>query len=558
MERPALEDVDVVVATIIPETELAALQASFGIDPGSDHDEAVQDNYIWLTAVDNSEYGTLTVAIVCLPKGVLAAQNATQAILGPTSSLSPDLALLVGTAGGRDRTSNGDLVVSTDGVVYYEPESDDVRPDWEYLERPLKREVEVQFNSRQMKELGLLDEYEASLTALETATSEIDVADEARSVDPSISYKAVASGEKILDDTTLEDVAAGKGQVYAAEMEGFGFARACASNECDWLVVRSISDRGDRDERKAWALPAAAMASSFAKLYLQHADVPFESDDEEQEVEPESLYSRKKIPDLMAEKLQRDHGIDISSVDFDLELTINDLERICDISHGDKSRDDIRAKLRKARSYAYEEKYGKRSKDEDERFTVIGFEQWKGEFQNTLADAGISNMRGDDVLVVGVGNGREVEAFFSGADTITGVDISQEMLDTTASRFQDLQLYQCNAENLACIESSSKDVYISLRTFQSTLLDVKEAIFEAGRVLRTGGTIVLSVPYIFYNSERDEVVQGLLRSPNSDKLDPHLPYEVADDIRRILDRFMFDDVKIRTGGVEIYVYGQRQ
>lgn len=559
MSGGELEDVDALVATVIPDTELPALLATFGVDPTSAPDDEIEDNYLWVTDVENANYGTITVGLACLPdQGVLDALSDTLAVVGPTSPLSPDLALLVGTAGGRERSTNGDVVISTEGVIYYEPESDDVRPEWAYPPHSIQRELKIQFNERRAIDLGLLDRYGDTLDALERSDLDFDVTDAAREVEPAIDFKAVASGEKILDDEALADVAEGQGQVYAAEKEGFGFAQACSSEGCDWMVVRSISDRGRRSERKAWALPAATMAASFAEVYLRHADVPFEPPEQEPEVGPDSLYSRKKIPDLMAEKLQRDHSIDISSVEFDLQLTIRDLEEICAISHSETPRSRIRDALREARAYAYEEKYGNRSTDEDERFTVIGFEAWQSEFRDTLVDAGVHNMRGDNVLVVGVGNGHEVEAFYSGAAEIVGVDVSQEMLDQAENRDVELTTYRSNAEDLACIESGSRDVYISLRTFQSTLLDIKSAVFEAGRVLRPGGTVVLSVPYIFYNKERDEVVQGLLRSPESDKLDPHLPYDVADEIRRVLERFMFDDVKIRTGGVEIYVYGERR
>ena len=559
MQSSALEDVDVLVATVIPETELRALLVTFGIDPAADHDVSIEENYLWLTDIENSRYGSLSVAIACLPdQGVLAAQTDTLALLGSTSPLSPDLALLVGTAGGRGNSSNGDLVVSTDGIVYYEPQSDDVRPQWAYPSRALQRELTIQFDEPRVQNLGLLDRYADTLDALADSALEFDISTAARDVDPALNYKAIASGEKILDETRLEDIAQGKGQVRAAEKEGFGFAQACDSESCEWMVIRSISDRGDRAERKAWALPAAAMAAAFAHLYVEHADVPFDHSDEDPEVEPDSLYSRKKIPDLMAEYLSREYDIDISAVDFDLELTITDLERLCEIAHPDLSTATIRDALREARSSAYEEKYGNRSTDEDERFAVMGFENWQREFRDVLTDAGITRMRGDDVLVVGVGSGHEIDAFYSGTDSITGVDLSAKMLDQARDRHPELTTYQRNAEDLDCLDAGSRDIYVSLRTYQSTLLDSKAAMFEAGRVLRPGGTIVLSVPYIFYNQERDEVVQGLLRSPESDKLDPNLPYEVADEIRRALERFMFENVKVRTGDVEIYVYGERR
>lgn len=559
MSDKNLENVDILLATIIPETELRALQVTFGIDPSADSNLEIKDNYLWLTEIQNSQHGTLSIAIACLPdQGVMSAQTDTLALVGPMSPLSPDLALLVGTAGGRKSSSNGDLVVSTEGVVYYEPESDDVRPQWIYPSRAIKRELRIQFDKPRIQNYGLLNQYKKTLDDLEKSSLEFSISEDAEEIDPSLNYKAIASGEKILDGEKLEQIAQGRGQVQAAEKEGFGFAQACDSEGCEWMVIRSISDRGDRKERKAWALPAAVMASTFAKVYIQNADVPFEPRDREPEVEPSSVYVRNNIPDLMAEYLHQNYDLDISDVDIDIELTITDLERICALSHSDLSVSTIHEALLEARAYAYDEKYGDRSTDEDERFTVIGFDSWKNEFRDVLNDAGISTMRGDNILVVGVGNGHEVDPLNSSVNSIIGVDVSKKMLHQTQNRHPQVTTHQASAEDLNQLDTGTQDLYISLRTFQSTLLDSKAAIIEAGRVLRSGGTIVLSVPYIYDNQNRDEVVRGLLRSPESSKLDPDLPYEVANNLRQLLERFMFKNVKVRTGDVEIYLYGKRK
>lgn len=554
-----LENVDVLLITIIPETELRALQVNFNIDPTSDPDTTIEEVYIWFSEMENEHHGPLSIAIACLPdKGVLSAQNKTQALLGPTSALSPDLVLLVGTAGGLDGSANGDLVISTEGVVYYEPESDDIRPKWIYPSQAIQSELKINFDESQVQYLGLTDQYTRTIDRLEQSESEIEIPEDALFDAPDLNYKAIASGEKILDDNSLNDISEGKGQVEAAEMEGFGVAKVCENEGCHWMIIRSISDRGNRETRKEYAPAAAAMAAAYANIYVNNAKEPFESSEETPKVEPDSLYSRKKIPDLMNEYLNEEYDIDISDVDFDLKLTIEDLEEICVVSNSELTASQTREALREARSYAYEEKYGQRSTDEDERFTVMGFENWKREFRDTLNDVGISTMQGDDVLIVGVGSGQEIRALYSGTNSITGIDVSTKMLDQTQDQHPEVTTYQQNAEDLDDIGTKSKDIYISLRTYQSTLFDHKAAIFEAGRVLRPGGTIVLSVPYVFYNQERDEVVQGLLRSPESDKLNPDLPYEIAENIRQLLERFMFERVKIRTGDVEIYIYGKRE
>lgn len=113
---------------------------------------------------------------------------------------------------------------------------------------------------------------------------------------------------------------------------------------------------------------------------------------------------------------------------------------------------------------------------------------------------------------------------------------------------------QAEAENLTRVDAISQDLYISLRTYQSTLFDIEEALFEAYRVLRPGGVCVISIPYIFYVEKK--IMKGLIR-PGTKELDIDLPYVLSDRIRRGMNRLDFDPVGIHTGQFEIYTYGQK-
>ncbi len=105
------------------------------------------------------------------------------------------------------------------------------------------------------------------------------------------------------------------------------------------------------------------------------------------------------------------------------------------------------------------------------------------------------------------------------------------------------------------IDNVSQDLYISLRTYQSTLFDIEESLFELYRILRPGGFCVISIPYVFYVN--GEIKKGLIRPGSKDELDIDLPYVLADRIRRGLNRLDFSSTGLRTGLFEIYVYGQK-
>lgn len=87
----------------------------------------------------------------------------------------------------------------------------------------------------------------------------------------------IASGAKLIaDEKTLnklkQSLPNGKG-IIAAEMEGSGFAPACAEYKIDWVVIRGISDYGEGDKNdpnnKKYQSLAAASAVSAMTYYLR-------------------------------------------------------------------------------------------------------------------------------------------------------------------------------------------------------------------------------------------------------------------------------------------------
>ena len=74
----------------------------------------------------------------------------------------------------------------------------------------------------------------------------------------------IATGEKLVRDPTFfAEVRAVHDKVEVVEMEAFGFAEACQRAGVPWLVVRGISDFGDKfkdDRFHAFAATTAAVA----------------------------------------------------------------------------------------------------------------------------------------------------------------------------------------------------------------------------------------------------------------------------------------------------------
>lgn len=558
----------VLLVTILPDDELPAVLAAFDLDP------AVQPVPLgdWLSyraTVQSSRRpdSALDVLIVCLVKAGVVVTELSVARLFHTPK--PDLALLVGCACGRDDTTKlCDVVVSAGGVYYYGPVGGDgnPRPELKQPDRSLTNWVEVQLTQAKLKKYGWLESMQAAFQTLKKHEPKAELPE---TLDPSVHFRKIASSEKIVTSADVKKLAKADGTIYAGEKEGFGFANVCDTEpglQKRWLVIRGVSDFGDKQQREQWKLGATVTAASFARCLIQQFDdflfnvVASErtanrispSAGTDNRLPQHSLFSRKPIPDLMR-IASRDDGLDLSSVRFTRELTISQLERICSGTNSKKI-------LRDARARAYGAKYGKRAQTEDERYTLVGFENWQREFIQVLKQAiAPCEMSGLDVLDVGIGTGTELRELVGQVRSLIVVDIAQAALQTAKSllKLESANAKCCAGEDLKGIRNGSIDLYISLRTFQSTLFDRERALAEARRVLRPGGRVLLSIPTKFHDLMTNKVTEGLLVSPEMVDVSADLPFQEADQLRRLLAASQFTGFGFCTGAVEIYAWAAR-
>ena len=225
----------------------------------------------------------------------------------------------------------------------------------------------------------------------------------------------------------------------------------------------------------------------------------------------ESLYVRKSIAALLAGHM-RDMGIDISSFRFSSESTLNSLAKRCQLLYPDLNFIELRAKFGKARALSYEEKYADRSEMADERY--VDFGSWEAEFRRLLFQLGLSGqLPRMKAINVGIGNGNERPSDYSAFAELTGIDVSEEALQKAKRYLPKMQTIAAEAEDLAVIPSNSQDLYVSLRTYQSSFFGIKAALFEAFRVLRPGGSIIISISNAYVESDQGGPVGPLAPPP---------------------------------------------
>jgi SAM-dependent methyltransferase len=277
-------------------------------------------------------------------------------------------------------------------------------------------------------------------------------------------------------------------------------------------------------------------------------------------VHPGSKYVLQSTPDIILNELQK-FNVNTDGIEIVSGFTVNDLKKRVSILNPQLSSDSINRFVELARETAFTTKYAAPKEDEKleriDKLQLVGIAQWHTYLQHFLYKLGIAEVSNINVIDVGIGNAYASQIFLSLCAHLTGVDISQEALNFARTKLPSAKLTIGCAENLIDIESFSYDLYISLRTYQSTLFDMKESLHEAYRVLAKGGGVVISIPVMYLKKDDAgniiDILKGLI--PQGQSI-PSLDYAI--DIARTIEKYMtilgFRDIEIDTQSpFEIYI-----
>lgn len=262
-------------------------------------------------------------------------------------------------------------------------------------------------------------------------------------------------------------------------------------------------------------------------------------------VDSGSKYRLQSITDIVRLEAAN-HGIHIDGIHIGDRLHIDDLVRICSKAwFPDKSADEVKAVLQAARATAFSRKYAEPREDEKivdvSKIQIKGIKAWDVYFTELLDELGVKEYNQLDILDVGIGNGHAEEPFLSQLHSFKAVDISDEALQYADKKCSQMTRFVCVAEDLNQIPNNSVDLYMSLRTYQSTLFNRRAALHEAYRVLRNGGIIVLSIP-IMYLQEDGRALAGLI-PPGATAPSMEYARQLAERIKEYLTILNFRDVK---------------
>lgn len=286
---------------------------------------------------------------------------------------------------------------------------------------------------------------------------------------------------------------------------------------------------------------------NFQRLIL-HQNLNY-YENSKQNIKSSPYYSAKRISKIVMEKLQ-EKGIFISEEELQSNKQIEKLAQLIVEKYKYKFNiEDASGLVNLVISEAFDEKYATYNYLDDARSLSI---DWKNNFLTIYNKLLLSSMENKDILDVGVGSGNEAIALFSGCHNITFVDVAPNGLENIKKQLPNSNIVVSRAENLATLINDSYDIYISLRTYNSSFFNIKQAISEAYRVLKDGGSIIISIANGFLCPEDQYIIPGLI-IPGTEFIDIYRGFDMVKKLSTELRNNCFEDIRFFPTNVELFL-----
>ncbi len=247
--------IDFAILTIA-DAERDALLSEFGF--GDHHRTQIDNRVYWrgtLSVGTDEEYSV--VITKCHDAGNLDAQAAVTACV---QHFRPQAAILVGIAGGcSEQQAAGDVVLARHAYYYERGKA---------IEHgQLSEPYMIPADGTLWAAADNLPNWKPKLLPPPADLKRL----------PVVHKGVIASGELVVADAKFRDeIKSGHRKIEAVEMEGYGFSKGCfeSTKGVKWLVVRAISDFGDKAKSDLWHHWAMAVAADFVKTLLLARPIP--------------------------------------------------------------------------------------------------------------------------------------------------------------------------------------------------------------------------------------------------------------------------------------------
>ncbi len=270
-------------------------------------------------------------------------------------------------------------------------------------------------------------------------------------------------------------------------------------------------------------------------------------DNSVQSIIQNKYYSNVRISKIVIDKLKK-RGF---------EITQNELNKVKDpnsIAYFLKNKYNhdfvyLQKLIRQVLSEAFNEKYSAYDYADDARSIDV---DWQSNFMYVYKKNSHLNFENLNIINVGVGSGREAQTLFLNCKNITFVDIAKNGLRTIKKRFPHAIIKVLPAEHLYSIISNQYDLYVSLRTFNSSFFNTEDALSEAYRVIKNNGIIIVSIANGFLYSELNEIIPGLI-IPGTEFIDIYRGFSLVRKLYNEMVNIGFKDIKVYSSSSELYL-----
>jgi ubiquinone/menaquinone biosynthesis C-methylase UbiE len=154
---------------------------------------------------------------------------------------------------------------------------------------------------------------------------------------------------------------------------------------------------------------------------------------------------------------------------------------------------------------------------------------------------------GERVLDVGCGEGRFAGELLDGGAQVIGIDVAEEPLRRARARHPELDVRLVGDAGPWPLQDASFDVVWAGEVIEH-VADTSAWLSEARRVLRSGGSLVLSTPA---HERLTLLATALSRRAFARHFDPrgeHLRFYSRDTLTQLLDDFRFQQISVRGAG----------
>ncbi len=265
----------------------------------------------------------------------------------------------------------------------------------------------------------------------------------------------------------------------------------------------------------------------------------------------DDTYSKNNVSDYIEEKLAR-RGLKIS-IPREEGITIDDLVAIGVGKEKGYLKHGLSEELYDYLGEVYDRKYKDMKVVNDTRGHD---DRWKTCFSEILKEQKINDIASQKVVIVGIGNGEEGAYLgykkINDADNLILADIAEKSLNKAKSKYSKAICIKQPAQDLSKVISSSVNLYISLRVYQSTFFNIDKALYEALRVLKKGGTIIISISNGFINKVDNSYIPGLIAA-DGQTIDRNKSKQIAEYVINKMRKLSFKKIKSKECMSEIFV-----